>query len=75
MDIMAPREHDRRMMERTLALARRGRGRVSPNPMVGAVLVRNGGIVAEGYHRKCGGDHAEIDALARVGFRAEGCEM
>jgi diaminohydroxyphosphoribosylaminopyrimidine deaminase / 5-amino-6-(5-phosphoribosylamino)uracil reductase len=46
-----------------LALARRGAGYVSPNPMVGAVLVRHGRIVAKGYHRKFGGPHAEVDCL------------
>lgn len=48
-------------MRRALALARRGRGRVEPNPMVGAVLVRDGQIVAQGYHHQFGDDHAEID--------------
>lgn len=51
-------------MERALALAERGRGRVEPNPMVGAVLLRDGDIVAEGYHEKCGEAHAEVNALA-----------
>jgi diaminohydroxyphosphoribosylaminopyrimidine deaminase/5-amino-6-(5-phosphoribosylamino)uracil reductase len=53
-------------MRRALVLARRGREQVSPNPMVGAVLVRRGRIVAEGYHRRFGGDHAEVDALRRA---------
>jgi len=50
-------------MKRALTLARRGAGAVEPNPMVGCVIVRDGRIVAEGYHRRFGGPHAEIDAL------------
>ena len=53
-------------MKRALQLARRGMGRVSPNPMVGAVIVRAGRIIAEGWHRKFGADHAEIDALKQA---------
>ena len=50
-------------MRRALALARRGLGRTSPNPAVGAVLVRNGRVVAEGWHKRAGGPHAEVFAL------------
>ena len=53
-------------MRRALQLAIRGRGLVSPNPMVGAVLVRKGTIVGEGWHRRWGGPHAEVDALSSV---------
>lgn len=56
-------ELDRRMMRRALAIAKRGRGYVEPNPMVGCVMVRNGRIIGEGYHRWFGGPHAEIEAL------------
>ncbi len=59
-------DSDRRFLERCLTLARRGRGRVSPNPMVGAVLTRRGEVLAEGHHRRVGGPHAEIDALERI---------
>ena len=45
-------------------LARNGRGRTSPNPMVGAILVRDGAVVGEGYHPYVGGPHAEVVALA-----------
>jgi diaminohydroxyphosphoribosylaminopyrimidine deaminase/5-amino-6-(5-phosphoribosylamino)uracil reductase len=55
--------HDEIFMRRALALARRGRGFVEPNPMVGAVIVRDGTIIAEGYHQRFGGPHAEIEAL------------
>ncbi|UCG16439.1 MAG: bifunctional diaminohydroxyphosphoribosylaminopyrimidine deaminase/5-amino-6-(5-phosphoribosylamino)uracil reductase RibD [Phycisphaerales bacterium] len=53
-------------MRRALALARRGQGRVEPNPMVGCVLARGLRIIAEGYHRRFGGVHAEVDALQRA---------
>ncbi len=50
-------------MLRALELAVRGRGNVEPNPMVGAVIVRDGNILAEGYHQRFGGPHAEIEAI------------
>ena len=49
-------------MSRALELARQGRGKVSPNPMVGCVLVKDGEIIGEGYHEKFGGAHAEVSA-------------
>jgi diaminohydroxyphosphoribosylaminopyrimidine deaminase/5-amino-6-(5-phosphoribosylamino)uracil reductase len=54
---------DRQHLERTLSLARRGFGHTSPNPMVGAVLVKNGKIIGQGWHHRAGGPHAEIEAL------------
>ncbi len=62
-------------MRRALKLARRGAGFVSPNPMVGAVIVRGGKIVAEGYHHLYGGNHAEVDALKKIDYKASGCDM
>ena len=56
-----------RIMARCLGLARKGWGRTHPNPMVGAVIVENGGIVAEGWHAEAGGDHAEVAALRNLG--------
>ena len=56
-------ELDQSMMRRTLALAKKGEGRVEPNPMVGCVIVRDGSVIGEGYHRRFGGPHAEIEAL------------
>ena len=50
-------------MARAIALARKGEGRVEPNPMVGCVIVRRGRIIGMGYHRRFGGPHAEIEAL------------
>lgn len=59
-------------MRRALALAERGWGRVSPNPMVGCVLVRDGRMVAEGWHEGPGTEHAEAMALRLAGDRAAG---
>ena len=59
-------------MRRALALAERGRGRVSPNPLVGCVLVREGEVVGEGWHRRAGEPHAEVEALTAAGERARG---
>ncbi|MGA2331333.1 MAG: bifunctional diaminohydroxyphosphoribosylaminopyrimidine deaminase/5-amino-6-(5-phosphoribosylamino)uracil reductase RibD [Syntrophales bacterium] len=53
-------------MKRALRLARRGEAWVSPNPMVGAVIVKKGRIIGEGYHQKFGGNHAEINAINDV---------
>ncbi len=54
---------DERFMRRALALARRGVGKTSPNPAVGAVLVRTGRVIGEGFHKQAGGPHAEVFAL------------
>ena len=66
---------DRKFMEDALALAAKARGRTSPNPLVGAVIVRDGEIVGEGYHRKAGDAHAEIHALNQAKELAEGATM
>jgi diaminohydroxyphosphoribosylaminopyrimidine deaminase/5-amino-6-(5-phosphoribosylamino)uracil reductase len=60
---MASSTLDEQYMRQALGLVRRGLGRVSPNPMVGAVIVKGGRVIARGYHRRFGGDHAEVDAL------------
>jgi diaminohydroxyphosphoribosylaminopyrimidine deaminase/5-amino-6-(5-phosphoribosylamino)uracil reductase len=57
---------DRDAMSRALRLAARGRYTTTPNPNVGCVLVRDGSIIAEGWHRRAGGPHAEVEALAHV---------
>ncbi|MCY3809842.1 MAG: bifunctional diaminohydroxyphosphoribosylaminopyrimidine deaminase/5-amino-6-(5-phosphoribosylamino)uracil reductase RibD [Gemmatimonadetes bacterium] len=57
---------DRRLLERAVALGRRGWGRVHPNPMVGAVVARDGSVIAEGHHGELGGPHAEARALAEL---------
>lgn len=59
-------------MEQALALALKGRGRVSPNPMVGCVLVKGGRLVGRGFHGRFGGPHAEVEALRAAGRRARG---
>ena len=66
---------DTKMMRRALELAGRGRGRVEPNPMVGAVLCRSDVIVGEGFHERFGGPHAEVNALAQAGMRAQGATL
>lgn len=62
-------------MREALALAEGGRGRVRPNPLVGAVVVRKGRIVGRGFHRRLGGPHAEIAALRDAGTRARGATL
>ncbi|MBN1560437.1 bifunctional diaminohydroxyphosphoribosylaminopyrimidine deaminase/5-amino-6-(5-phosphoribosylamino)uracil reductase RibD [candidate division KSB1 bacterium] len=62
-------------MKRALSLAEKGRGLVSPNPMVGAVIVRHGQIVGEGYHEKFGKAHAEVNAINAAGDEALGATM
>jgi diaminohydroxyphosphoribosylaminopyrimidine deaminase/5-amino-6-(5-phosphoribosylamino)uracil reductase len=66
---------DEHCMRLALRLALRGAGRTSPNPMVGAVVARGGKIIATGYHRQAGKDHAEIDALKRAGSKARGATL
>ncbi len=62
-------------MKRALRLARRGSGKTSPNPMVGAVIVKNGKVISEGYHRYYGGPHAEIEAIQRLRVSSEGSTL
>ncbi len=59
-------------MARALELARRGEGSVEPNPMVGCVIAHNDEVVGEGWHRRFGGPHAEVEALTVAGPRAKG---
>lgn len=62
--------HDSFFMTRAITLATRARGMTSPNPMVGAVIVKNGKIISEGYHRKPGTPHAEALAITAAGGAA-----
>ncbi len=62
-------------LERALELAERGRGTTHPNPVVGAVLVRDGEIVGEGWHERAGEAHAEVNAIAAAGERTRGATM
>jgi len=66
---------DEYWMRRALRLAEKGRGRTSPNPMVGAVLVKNGNVVGEGYHAKAGEAHAEIVALQQAREETRGAVL
>lgn len=59
-------ENNEIFMKRAVQLAKKGRGSVSPNPMVGAVIVNNGRIIGEGFHRRYGEGHAEVNAIASV---------
>jgi diaminohydroxyphosphoribosylaminopyrimidine deaminase/5-amino-6-(5-phosphoribosylamino)uracil reductase len=62
-------------LERAVDLAERGRGRTHPNPVVGAVVVRGGETVGEGWHERKGGPHAEVVALEAAGDRARGATL
>jgi diaminohydroxyphosphoribosylaminopyrimidine deaminase/5-amino-6-(5-phosphoribosylamino)uracil reductase len=64
---MASSKQDERFMRRALILARRGLGKTSPNPAVGAVLARRGRIIGEGWHKRAGGPHAEVFAFRDCG--------
>jgi diaminohydroxyphosphoribosylaminopyrimidine deaminase/5-amino-6-(5-phosphoribosylamino)uracil reductase len=62
-------------LERAIELAERGRGTTHPNPVVGAVVVRDGDVVGEGWHERAGGPHAEVNALAAAGDRSRGATL
>jgi diaminohydroxyphosphoribosylaminopyrimidine deaminase/5-amino-6-(5-phosphoribosylamino)uracil reductase len=62
-------------MARAIRLARRAEGRTSPNPPVGAVVVKEGRVVGQGFHRAAGQDHAEVEALSQAGEAARGAEL
>ena len=57
---------DRDYMLRAISLAKKGTGYTSPNPLVGAVIVKDGRIIGEGYHVRCGEGHAEVNAFAAI---------
>jgi diaminohydroxyphosphoribosylaminopyrimidine deaminase/5-amino-6-(5-phosphoribosylamino)uracil reductase len=62
---------DEKFMRAALRQARKGLGRTSPNPAVGAVIVRNGKIIASGYHKRAGSNHAEVEVLAKIGGKGK----
>ena len=66
---------DRDYMSRAIELAKRGIGLTNPNPMVGAVIVKDGRIIGEGYHRRCGELHAERNAIASLTESAQGATI
>jgi diaminohydroxyphosphoribosylaminopyrimidine deaminase/5-amino-6-(5-phosphoribosylamino)uracil reductase len=63
------KDKDEKFMKEALRQARKGIGRTSPNPAVGAVIVRQGKVIAKGYHKRAGASHAEVEALSRVKVR------
>ena len=72
---MNPSQKDLTFMTRALDLARKGAGRVHPNPMVGAVVVKNGRVAGEGAHQRYGGPHAEVNAVRSAGTAARGSTL
>lgn len=66
---------EEKYMKRAIALAKEGEGSCHPNPLVGAVLVKDGMIIGEGYHKKCGDLHAERNAILSLNESAEGSTM
>ena len=67
--------YDKEMMGLALHLAEKGRGRTLPNPMVGAVIVKNGKIVGQGFHKGPGSVHAEVAAIKKAGVKTKGATM
>jgi len=72
---VADRLIEENWMRRALELAERARGRTSPNPIVGAVIVREGRVAGEGFHERAGGPHAEIHAIAQAGIESKGASL
>jgi diaminohydroxyphosphoribosylaminopyrimidine deaminase/5-amino-6-(5-phosphoribosylamino)uracil reductase len=72
---MSPSRQDEFFMERALDLAAKAVGRTSPNPVVGAVIVRGGRVIGEGFHHRAGLPHAEIEALRNVKSSAKGATL
>ncbi len=68
-------DQDQHFMQFALSLAKKGGRAVSPNPMVGCVIVKKNKIIATGFHKKFGGDHAEIVALKKLKFKAVGATL
>src|SRR5262245_9613814 len=66
---------DKFYLQQTLDLAKKAQGWANPNPMVGAVIVKNGKVIGRGYHRKAGGPHAEVEALSTLKTSPKGATM
>ncbi|QAA34791.1 bifunctional diaminohydroxyphosphoribosylaminopyrimidine deaminase/5-amino-6-(5-phosphoribosylamino)uracil reductase RibD [Clostridium manihotivorum] len=66
---------DVKFMKRALELAEKGSGHVSPNPLVGAVIVKDGKVIGEGYHMVYGGNHAEVNAFENASEDVSGATM
>ena len=69
------RELDQHYMKLTIDLALKGEGQTSPNPLVGAVVVKSGKVIAKGYHKKAGLPHAETIALLKAGRQSVGADL
>ena len=69
------KHHDLYFLDRALALAAKGEGQVTPNPLVGAIVVKNGTVVGQGFHRYEGVKHAEVLALEDAGQHARGATV
>jgi len=69
------KEMKEKWMRLALSLAKKGEGKVSPNPMVGAVLAKNETIIAQGYHRYFGGPHAEVETIEKAKAKAKGATL
>lgn len=74
-NVMITPDIDEKYIALALELAEKGRGKVEPNPMVGAVLVKNGEIVGKGYHQVFGGPHAEVHAINEGGINCKGATL
>lgn len=74
-DLELQKQIDETYMARALALAAQATGRTHPNPMVGAVVVKDGQIIGEGFHHKAGEAHAEVNALQQAGEAAKGATL
>ena len=72
---MSPSPGEEKLLERALELAERGRGQTRPNPIVGALVVKDGAVGGEGWHERAGGAHAEVVALEQAGERARGATL
>ncbi len=72
---MSPHAESGRFMRLAIREAEKGLGRTSPNPAVGAVIVKNGRVIARGHHARAGGPHAEVVALRAAGARARGADL
>ncbi|HSR11059.1 MAG TPA: bifunctional diaminohydroxyphosphoribosylaminopyrimidine deaminase/5-amino-6-(5-phosphoribosylamino)uracil reductase RibD, partial [Thermodesulfobacteriota bacterium] len=72
---MTPENNDEKYMRLAMALARKGLGRTSPNPVVGAVVVRGNKVVGRGFHHRAGGPHAEVLALRQAGKKSKGATL
>jgi diaminohydroxyphosphoribosylaminopyrimidine deaminase/5-amino-6-(5-phosphoribosylamino)uracil reductase len=68
-------EQDKIFMKQAISLAEKGRGRTSPNPVVGTVIVKDGKVISTGYHRRAGADHAEVNAIKNSPTPVEGADI